>query len=47
MSNTKKNYVAPFAELICIAKEDVLTLSYGKGRATFDDGAQIGFGDFN
>ena len=47
MSNTKKKYESPFAELICIAKEDVLTLSDGSVTATFDDGAQIGFGDFN
>ena len=44
---SKKNYVAPFAEQICIAQEDILTLSDGSVTATFDDGAQIGFGDFN
>ena len=47
MSNIKQKYESPFAELICISKEDVLTLSDGKGRATFDDGAQVGFEDFN
>lgn len=47
MNYIKKNYVAPFAAQICIAQEDVLTLSDGSVTATFDDGAQIGFGDFN
>ena len=46
MSDTKKKYVSPFAEQICILKEDVLTLSDGIGRATFDVGAQVGFDDF-
>ena len=47
MSTIKKEYVAPFAEQICIAQEDVLTLSDCTVIATFDDGAQVGFGDFN
>ena len=47
MNTTKKKYIAPSAEQICMAKEDVLTLSDSIGRATFDDGAKVGFDDFN
>lgn len=46
MSGNKKKYVSPFAERIYVLKEDILTLSDGIGRATFDVGAQVGFDDF-
>jgi len=46
MRNTKKTYVMPTAEQICMAEEDVFTLSTSAVVATFNDGAQVGFGDF-
>ena len=44
----KREYKAPYAEAVLIAKEDILTLSGNTSlTATLDDGPAIGFGDFN
>lgn len=47
MNHIKKNYVVPSIEKICVAREDVLTLSDSTVTGTFDGGARVEFGDFN